>query len=135
MEAMPASHDAIEGSYMSTSAAHAPSLQDAPLPAEISLVLENGALKLRDDNGYSLYLFDRDPPGSSLCEGPCASEWPPVAAPQDAHQIGDWTPVHRTDGTMQWAYKGKPVYTYRGDTGAGQTNGAGKGGVWRLLAP
>ena len=118
-----------------TTAAHAQSLQDAPLPAEISLVQESGALKLRDDNGLSLYVFDRDPIGRSICVGPCASEWPPVVAPQDAHQIGDWTPVHRTDGTMQWAYKGKPVYTFRGDTAAGQTNGAGRGGGWRLLAP
>jgi predicted lipoprotein with Yx(FWY)xxD motif len=115
--------------------AYSESLADAPLPAEISLVQENGVLKLRDDNGYSLYVFDRDPLGKSTCVGSCASEWPPVVAPQDAHRIGDWTPVHRTDGAMQWAYKGKPVYTYRGDTGAGQTNGAGKGGLWRLLAP
>jgi predicted lipoprotein with Yx(FWY)xxD motif len=113
----------------------AQSLQDAPVPAEISLVLENGVLKLRDDNGHSLYVFERDPPGSSVCVGQCASEWPPVAAPQDAHRIGDWTPVHRSDGSVQWAYKGKPVYTFRGDTAAGQTNGAEKGGVWHLLAP
>lgn len=118
-----------------TTVAHADNLADAPLPAEISLVQENGVLKLRDDNGYSLYVFDRDPLGKSACVKQCASEWPPVVAPHDAHRIGDWTPVHRTDGTMQWAYKGKPVYTYRGDTAAGQTNGAGRGGLWRLLAP
>ncbi len=59
----------------------------------------------------------------------------PVAAPQDAHQIGDWTPIRRPDGTLQWAYKGKPVYTFSGDTAAGQTHGAGVGGVWRLLVP
>lgn len=118
-----------------STAALALSLQDAPLPAEISLIEENGALKLRDDNGFSLYVSDRDPIGRSICVGSCASEWRPVAAPQDAHQIGDWTPVHRSDGTTQWAYKGKPVYTFSGDTGAGQTNGAGRGGGWRLLAP
>jgi predicted lipoprotein with Yx(FWY)xxD motif len=118
-----------------TSAAQAQSLQDAPLPVAISLIEENGAFKLRDGNGNSLYVLDRDPLGRSVCVGQCALEWPPVVAPQDAHRIGDWTPVHRTDGTMQWAYKGKPVYTFRGDTAAGQTNGAGRDGVWRLLAP
>ena len=118
-----------------TGATFGQSLQDAPLPAEISLVQENGALKLRDDNGRSLYVYERDPVGTSVCIDQCAREWPPVAAPQDAHQIGDWTPVRRKDGSLQWAYKGKPVYTFRGDTETGQTNGAGIGGLWRLLAP
>jgi predicted lipoprotein with Yx(FWY)xxD motif len=113
----------------------AQSLQDAPVPAAISLVQENGVLKLRDDDGHSLYVNDRDPVGRSVCVDQCASEWPPVVAPQDAHRIGDWTPVHRTDGSLQWAYKGKPVYTFRGDTTAGEANGAGKGGVWHVLAP
>ena len=92
-------------------------------------------LKFCDDDGHSLYVYDRDPVGGSVCVGQCASRWPPVAAPQDAHQIGDWTPIRRPDGSLQWAYKGKPVYTFSGDTAAGQTNGAGLGGVWRLLVP
>jgi predicted lipoprotein with Yx(FWY)xxD motif len=116
-------------------AALAPSLRDAPVPAEISLVDEDGVLKLRDDDGHSLYVNDRDPAGSSVCVGDCAREWPPVSAPQDAHKIGDWTPIRRTDGSLQWAYKGKPVYIFSGDRDAGQANGAGRGGGWRLLAP
>lgn len=113
----------------------AQNLRDAPLPAQISLVMDKGVLNFRDDNGNTLYVFDRDPAGASVCEDACARQWPPIAAPPDAHPIGDWTPVHRKDGTVQWAYKGRPVYTFLGDTGAGQTNGAGKGGGWRLLVP
>lgn len=116
-------------------AALAASLRDAPVPAAISLLEDSGALKFCDDEGRSLYVYDRDPAGSSVCVGPCANTWPPVAAPQDADQIGDWTPIRRTDGSLQWAYKGKPVYTFSGDTAAGQTNGRGLGGVWHLLAP
>lgn len=116
-------------------AAAATSLRDAPVPAAISLVEENGQLKFCDDDGHSLYVSDLDPAGRSTCVGQCASQWPPVAAPQDAHQIGDWTPIRRPDGILQWAYKGKPVYTFSGDTVAGQTHGAGVGGVWRLLVP
>ena len=116
-------------------AALATNLLDAPLPAAISLVKENGVLKFCDDDGHSLYVYDRDPAGSSVCVGQCAKKWPPVAAPQDAHQIGDWTPIRRTDGSLQWAYKGKPVYIFSGDTAAGQANGASLGGVWHLLAP
>jgi predicted lipoprotein with Yx(FWY)xxD motif len=113
----------------------ATNLRDAPVPEAISLVDENGKLKFCDDEGHSLYVSDLDPAGHSVCVGPCASQWPPVAAPQDAHQIGDWTPIRRPDGSLQWAYKGKPVYTFRGDTAAGQTHGAGVGGGWRLLTP
>jgi predicted lipoprotein with Yx(FWY)xxD motif len=61
--------------------------------------------------------------------------WPPVVAPDGVHQIGDWIPVRRADNSLQWAYKNKPVYTYRGDTQPGQSNGAGVDGVWRLLRP
>ena len=32
---------------------------------------------------------------------------------------GDWTVVTRDDGSKQWAYKGKPLYTFFRDT-AGQ---------------
>jgi predicted lipoprotein with Yx(FWY)xxD motif len=110
-------------------------LRNAPVPAAISLVEENGALKFCDDEGRSLYVSDLDPAGRSVCVGPCAGQWPPVAAPPDAHQIGAWSPIRRPDGSLQWAYKGKPVYTYSGDTAAGQTHGAGVGGVWRLLVP
>jgi predicted lipoprotein with Yx(FWY)xxD motif len=108
---------------------------DAPLPVAISLVRDNGAFAFRDDNGMALYTFDRDPIGASACNGGCADAWPPVAAPAGAHQIGDWTPVRRDDGALQWAYKGRPVYRHQGDIGAGQFNGQGVGGVWRLLQP
>lgn len=118
-----------------TTAAFAQSPADAPLPVAISLVQVEGAWAFRDDNGMALYTFDRDTPGASACNGGCATAWPPIAAPADAHQIGDWTPVRREDGTMQWAYKGKPVYLYQGDTAAGQTNGEGMGGVWHLVRP
>jgi predicted lipoprotein with Yx(FWY)xxD motif len=110
-------------------------LEDAPVPEAISLVKDNGVLKFCDDDGHSLYVYDRDPAGRSVCVDQCAVRWPPVAAPQNARQIGDWTPIRRSDGSLQWAYKGRPVYTFSGDTAAGQTNGAGQEGVWRLLVP
>lgn len=121
--------------WLFISPALAGSLEDAPLPAAISLVRENGSLNFRDDNGQSLYTFDRDTSGHSACDGSCTTTWPPVAAPDGAHPIGDWTPVRRADNSLQWAYKDRPVYTYRGDVEPGQTNGDGAGGVWRLLRP
>ena len=110
-------------------------IEDKPLPAAISLVKENGSLKFTDDNGQSLYVFDRDTADHSACDGACAAQWQPVSASSDANKIGDWTPFRRSDNTMQWGYKDRPVYTYRGDKQPGQTNGSGAGGVWHVLTP
>jgi predicted lipoprotein with Yx(FWY)xxD motif len=54
----------------------------------------------------------------------CAATWPPLAAPDDAKPIGQWTVVTRSDGKKQWAYNKQPVYTSNLDTRAGETNGA-----------
>src|SRR5947209_10012408 len=75
--------------------------------------------KLVDASGRTLYSFDRDSAGKSACNGQCATLWPPALAPADAKPEGDLTIVTRDDGAKQWAWKGKPVYTYSGDKNAG----------------
>ncbi|MES2825901.1 MAG: hypothetical protein V4732_20030 [Pseudomonadota bacterium] len=73
---------------------------------------------------FTLYTFDLDTtPGVSTCNGSCLSNWPPLYAPTDATTFGDFTVVVRTGGATQWAYKGKPLYFYVGDTAPDQTNG------------
>ncbi|MBC7735089.1 MAG: hypothetical protein H7306_24880, partial [Bacteriovorax sp.] len=74
-------------------------------------------------SGMTLYTFDKDAGGKSMCKGPCATLWPPAAAPADAKPEGELTIVTRDDGTKQWAFKGKPVYTYASDTKAGAITG------------
>jgi predicted lipoprotein with Yx(FWY)xxD motif len=109
---------------------------DAPLPAAISLVQEANDYHFTDDDGGALYTFDRDSAGESACVGQCATRWLPVPASGDAHQVGDWAPIRRNDGSLQWAYKGKPVYTFTGDTNPGQHNGDGADdGAWHWLNP
>ncbi|MNP39404.1 Secreted repeat [compost metagenome] len=49
--------------------------------------------------------------------------------------MGDWTLIKRKDGSMQWAYYGKPLYTYIDDKKAGDKAGEGKGGVWHIAKP
>jgi predicted lipoprotein with Yx(FWY)xxD motif len=63
-------------------------------------------------NGMTLYTFDRDTMGSgkSVCNGQCATNWPPLMASASDSASGDWTIVTRDDGGRQWAYRGKPVY-------------------------
>jgi predicted lipoprotein with Yx(FWY)xxD motif len=59
-----------------------------------------------DGKGMTLYTFDKDAGGKSMCNGPCADNWPPLVASADAKAMGDWTLVAREDGKMMWAYKG-----------------------------
>ena len=66
--------------------------------------------------GMTLYVFDKDAGGKSACNGPCVANWPPLMVAGDGAASGDWTIVVRDDGTKQWAYKGKPLYTWAKDT-------------------
>ncbi|TFZ04942.1 hypothetical protein [Ramlibacter rhizophilus] len=88
-------------------------------------------------NGMTLYTFDRDPAGAgkSMCNGPCATNWPPLMATGDAKAEGDWTVVTRDDGAKQWAYKGKPLYFWAKDSKAGDRTGDGVNNVWKLAKP
>ena len=51
-------------------------------------------------NQMTLYTFDRDMAGSgkSVCNGPCATNWPPLMAADGAKVSGDYTIVTRDDG-------------------------------------
>jgi predicted lipoprotein with Yx(FWY)xxD motif len=88
-------------------------------------------------NGMTLYTFDRDAAGSgkSVCNGPCAQNWPPLMAAAGAATSGDWAVVTRDDGSKQWAYKGKPLYFWVKDQKAGDRTGDGVNNVWRLAKP
>ncbi|MFM2068094.1 MAG: hypothetical protein RLZZ584_3003 [Pseudomonadota bacterium] len=88
-------------------------------------------------NGMTLYTFDKDTAGSgkSMCNGPCATNWPPLMAATWAGSNGDWSVVTRDDGTRQWAYKGKPVYFWIKDQKAGDRSGDGVNNVWHVARP
>jgi len=93
-------------------------------------------LTLTDAKGMSLYTFDKDSDGKSACNGPCAANWPALKA--DAVDTADdnYTVIARDDGSRQWAYKGKPLYTFVKDQKAGDVSGDGfLNGVWHLAQP
>jgi predicted lipoprotein with Yx(FWY)xxD motif len=100
----------------------------APAPAKMT----DGALT--NSAGMTLYTFDRDAAGSgkSVCNGPCAQNWPPLMATADAKAEGDWTVVTRDDGAKQWAYKGKPLYLWAKDQKPGDRTGDGFNNAWRV---
>ncbi len=95
----------------------------------------NGAKVLADAKGMTLYTFDKDTPGKSVCKDKCAVNWPPVLASAGAEAEDDWTIVTRDDGSKQWAYKGKPLYGWIKDTKPGETTGDGVGKVWHIAVP
>jgi predicted lipoprotein with Yx(FWY)xxD motif len=90
---------------------------------------------LVDAKGMTLYVFDKDAAGKSNCNGPCATNWPPLMAKADAKASGDWSIVTRDDGGKQWAYKGKPLYAWAKDTKPGDVTGDGFNNVWHIAAP
>ena len=98
----------------------------ADAPAKVS----NGMLT--NGSGMTLYTFDKDADGKSMCNGPCAGNWPPLAAKADDKASGSYTTIKRDDGSMQWAYKGKPLYTWAKDQKAGDKTGDGFNNVWHV---
>ena len=71
----------------------------------------------------------------SACNGPCATNWPPLMAAASDKPEGDWTIVTRDDGGKQWAYKGKPVYTWIKHSKPSDKTGDGVNKVWNIAKP
>lgn len=95
---------------------------------------------LLSSQGMTLYTLSTEADGTIHCTGACLSAWPPLLLP-----AGSTTPTvgprvtgtvgtsARPDGTAQVTHNGMPVYTFAGDSAAGQTNGPGVvafGGTW-----
>jgi len=95
----------------------------------------NGTAVVTNSAGKTLYWFAPDTSTASKCSGSCATYWPPVTGPVTAGSgvTGTLGTITRSDGTMQATYDGHPLYTYVGDTAAGQAKGNGlnlSGGLW-----
>src|SRR5579872_1892172 len=95
----------------------------------------NGTAVVTNSKGMTLYWFVPDSSTASKCTGSCATYWPPVTGPVTAGSgvTGTLGTITRADGTKQATYDGHPLYTYVGDTAAGQAKGNGlnlSGGLW-----
>jgi predicted lipoprotein with Yx(FWY)xxD motif len=97
--------------------------------------VQNQGDVLVDLQGMTLYTFDRDPRGQSLCDAACATRWPPLLAADDARPAGDYALVVHDDGRRQWMYQRKPLYRSAMDRQPGDRIGHGVDNMWRIARP
>ena len=98
---------------------------------------------LVDGNGRALYLWEADDGSKSTCSGACAQAWPPLTATTTPKASGAvkaslMGTTKRGDGSREVTYAGHPLYTFAGDTQAGQTTGQGSNGFgapWWVVTP
>lgn len=128
------------------SAAASPSDEASPSGSETAS--EDYPLKASADgkyltgkDGLALYVFAKDTKdsGKSVCNGACATNWPPYEADQTSEiqaegATGALSIVTRDDGSKQLAYNGMPLYYFAGDKAAGDTNGKSIAS-WALATP
>jgi predicted lipoprotein with Yx(FWY)xxD motif len=93
-----------------------------------------GRSVLTNLQGRTLYTLSAEQNGKFICTGGCLSTWRPllIAAgtkPRGPVALGT---VKRPEGKTQVTYKGRPLYSFSGDTKAGDANGEGikDAGTW-----
>ena len=102
--------------------------------AQAQVTTQDGVLV--GPSGMTLYTFDRDTAGSgkSVCNGPCATNWPPLMGATAPAGAG-YSVIQRDDGSSQIAYKGKPLYYWAKDMKPGDKTGDGVNQVWQVAKP
>jgi predicted lipoprotein with Yx(FWY)xxD motif len=133
------------GSYGGQSSAGSSSPAPASSAGEAVVAAASTGLGtvLVDAQGMTVYDFANDTGSTSTCNGACAHDWMPVAAPDATPTSVAGVPAElgstrRDDGTQQLTVAGHPVYTFEGDSKPGQTNGNGitlNGGLWTAVSP
>lgn len=95
--------------------------------------------RLTTPAGLTLYTFANDAAGSgkSACYPPCSNLHPPYLVEQGADTTGDHLSiVERSDGTKQWAHKGRPLYLWIYDQKPGEAGADGMNrGTWQIAKP
>jgi predicted lipoprotein with Yx(FWY)xxD motif len=98
---------------------------------------------LVDSHGRTVYLFEKDRSGLSMCNSACVKFWPRLTSHGNPHAGKG---VHQSllglgrvrRGVGQVTYAGHPLYTFVGDKRPGQTSGEGLdnfGAEWYAVGP
>ncbi|RRD41559.1 ATP-binding protein [Comamonadaceae bacterium OH3737_COT-264] len=115
-----------------------PSQADVAQQQALISPTQSGDGVLIGPKGMTLYTFAKDTAhsGTSVCNGQCAVNWPPLAVDSKAKPLGDYTIITRADGAKQWAYKGMPLYYFVKDQKPGDKLGDGLlNGAWKVARP
>jgi len=84
---------------------------------------------LANAKGQALYTYEKDTAGTSNCTGACLANWPAYVASGSTGSLpAHVATIKRADGSMQYAYDGMPLYTFTGDSKAGDVTGDGSEG-------
>jgi predicted lipoprotein with Yx(FWY)xxD motif len=99
-----------------------------------------GRKVLTNSGGFVLYWFAPDTSTKSMCNGSCATYWPPlIGTPSLASGVtlaGKLSTIKRADGQLQATYDGHPLYLFKSDTAVGEWTGNdlnASGGLWWMM--
>ena len=114
-----------------------------PATDTVDLQVAEGSLgqMVVDGDGMTVYVFDNDVPdsGSSSCTGACTGQWPAVTVDDETPVVegvnGTVGTIPTPDGRNQVTLNGWPLYTFTGDSAAGDTAGQGVNDVWWIVDP
>lgn len=94
---------------------------------------------LTNTRGLTLYSLSVEKNGKFICTGSCTSTWTPLVVargttPKGPVKLGT---VRRPEGKIQVTFRGRPLYTFDGDSAKGQANGEGfkDVGTWHAVTP
>ena len=97
-----------------------------------------GKTVLVTTGGRTLYSLSAETNGRFICTATCLTVWRPLTVAAATKPLGPVKlgTIERPEGKTQVTYKGKPLYTFSGDTNAGQANGEGikDVGTWHAAA-
>lgn len=78
---------------------------------------------LADAKGISVYTFDLDSEGKSVCRGRCLEVWPPLGVATDAQLVAPFGKITGNNGKPQLTLKGLPLYYFHKDKAPGDVLG------------
>ena len=86
-----------------------------------------GKTVLTNLQSRTLYTLSAEKNGKFICTGSCLSAWRPLLVPAGTKPTGPVPlgTVKRPDGKTQVTYKGRPLYSFSGDSKPGEANGEG----------
>jgi predicted lipoprotein with Yx(FWY)xxD motif len=107
--------------------AAAPAAQTSKRVAKQAENATLGRTILTTTKGRTLYSLSAETNGRFICTGTCLSTWHPLLVPAGVKPTGPakLRSIERPEGKTQVTFKGRPLYSFAGDSKTGEVNGEG----------